>query len=62
MPTDNRSLTIPDKLKVVMEVQEYLCLSPEQFRQLLLHVIKTNLKRQETLAHPHEDDLKAKAA
>ena len=48
MPTELRRLSIPEKLKVVMEVQDYLHLSPEQYRQLLLHVIRSNLEHGKT--------------
>jgi hypothetical protein len=43
---ETRELTIHEKLKVVMEMQEYLCLSREEYRQLLLYVMKTYRARQ----------------
>ena len=46
MANENRDLTIHEKLKVVMQVQEYLCLTPETYRQLLLHIMKTHLAQQ----------------
>jgi len=56
MANETREITIHEKLKVVMEVQEYLCLGPEEYRQLLLHVMKTNLARQRTLREEDEAD------
>ncbi len=54
MLTETRELTIHEKLKVVKEVQEYLRLGPDEYRQLLLHVMKSNLARRR--APPREDD------
>ena len=45
MSMESRPLTIADKVKVVMELRDYLRLSPEDFRALLLHVMKGNTAR-----------------
>ena len=56
MWNETRELTIHEKLKVVMEVQEYLCLGPEEYRQLLLYVMKTNLARRRESREDDEAD------
>ena len=56
MSYETRELNIHEKLRVVMEVQEYLCLDPEEYRQLLLHIMKANLARQRALREEDESD------
>ena len=56
MSYEIRELNIHEKLKVVMEVQEYLCLDPEEYRRLLLHIMKTNLARQRVAREEDESD------
>ena len=56
MSTETRPLTIADKVKVVMELRDYLRLSPEEFRALLLHVMKSNLARERVFGDEQDEN------
>ena len=59
-----RSLQASDKILFLQEIREHLLLSPEEYRLLVLHVLRRHRQQQATDANPNQasDEDLAKAA